>query len=196
MMLSNVGRPIAPFESLLTLSGVAGVAHIASIVGSPDPNVMIPGVVNGAISILRSAMAEPSVKAVVYTSSSWAAASPAPNLKSHIDSDLWNEAAIKSAWDPPPYGVDRVMPVYAASKALAERECWKFMKEQKPNFSFNAGIERSGLSHKTLLNHPSVASRKFRQSCQCRTSGVPEYNWMGHRFVPRPDKHSAIRTTP
>lgn len=142
--LSKVGRKATlsdPPETYIDWHlGVAGIAHIASIVGSPDPNVMIPGVTNGAVSILKSANAETSVKAVVYTSSSWAAASPAPNVKYHIDSNLWNETAISSAWDPPPYGAERIMPVYAASKALAERECWKFMKEQKPSFSFNAGM--------------------------------------------------------
>lgn len=102
---------------------------------------MIPGVVNGAVSILKSASKEPSVKAVVYTSSSWAAASPAPDVEYHIDSNLWNEAAIKSAWDPAPYGAERIMPVYAASKALAEQESWKFMKEHDPSFVFNTGMD-------------------------------------------------------
>lgn len=79
------------------------------------------------------------MKAVVYTSSSCAAASPVPNVKSHIDIDSWNENAVKTAWDPPPYTAERIMPVYAASKALAEQESWKFMKERKPEFVFNAG---------------------------------------------------------
>ena len=162
--LSKVGQKsnvIAAFR-LILVPGVAGVAHIASIVGSPDPNVMIPGVVNGAVSILKSASTESSVKAVVYTSSSWAAATPAPGVKYHIDSGLWNEAAIDSAWDPPPYGADRIMPVYAASKALAERACWKFMEEQKPSFTFNTGVI-DFLTWLYLANTASAAGRELWQ---------------------------------
>jgi nucleoside-diphosphate-sugar epimerase len=119
------------------VKGCAGIAHVASIVGSPDPNVMIPGVVNGAVSVLESAAREGSVKAVVYTSSSWSASYPYPNKEFNIDQGSWNEEAIKHAWDPPPYGPERIMPVYAASKALAERKCWEWVRERKPGFVFN-----------------------------------------------------------
>lgn len=100
---------------------------------------MIPGVVAGAMNMMIAAAKEKSVKAVVYTSSSWAAASPAPNVRYHIDATSWNETAVKAAWAPPPYTADRLMDVYAASKVEAEKQCWTFMREQRPRFTFNTG---------------------------------------------------------
>ena len=127
-------------ESFLADSiGVSGIAHIASIVGLLDPNQQVPGVVAGSLHVMKAATKEPSVKAVVLTSSSWASATPVPNVKYHINSELWNEDAVKAAWAPPPYEQDRLMAVYAASKVEGERACWKYMEENKPRFTFNAG---------------------------------------------------------
>ncbi|PVH85433.1 aldehyde reductase [Cadophora sp. DSE1049] len=120
------------------VSGVSGVAHVASIVGSFDPNTGIPGVIDGAINTLKSAAKEPSVKAFVYTSTSWSAANPQPNVEYSIGPDSWNAHAIKAAWAPPPYGPERTMDVYAAGKAEAEAASWKFVKETKPDFVVNA----------------------------------------------------------
>jgi nucleoside-diphosphate-sugar epimerase len=117
---------------------VAGIAHIAAILGSTDPEVMIPGSVNSDLSVLNSAAKEPSVKAVVLTSSSWAQSIPQPNKKFNIDKDTWNEWAAEHAYDKP-YGADKLMTVYAASKVLGERACWKFMKENNAGFVFNSG---------------------------------------------------------
>ncbi|CZT46219.1 uncharacterized protein RSE6_06620 [Rhynchosporium secalis] len=75
---------------------VAGVAHVASINGSFDPNTGIP--------------------AFVYTSSSWSAANPQPNVEYSIGPDSWNDHAIKAAWAPRPYGPESSMDVYAAGK--------------------------------------------------------------------------------
>ncbi|KAH6715236.1 hypothetical protein BKA61DRAFT_722126 [Leptodontidium sp. MPI-SDFR-AT-0119] len=93
------------------VKGVSGIAHVASIVGHFDPNTGIPGVIDDAVNTLKSAAKEPSVKAFVYTSSSC------------IGPDSWNEHAIKVAW---------------VRKAEAEAASWKFMKETKPAFVFNA----------------------------------------------------------
>ena len=92
---------------------------------------------------MKSAAKEPSVKAFVYTSTSWSAANPQPNFEYSIGPDSWNEHAIKAAWAPPPYGPERTMDVYAAGKAEAEAASWKFVKETKPGFVFNAGTHSS-----------------------------------------------------
>ncbi|KAH7321482.1 hypothetical protein BKA65DRAFT_512273 [Rhexocercosporidium sp. MPI-PUGE-AT-0058] len=119
-------------------SGVSGIAHVASIVGHFDPNTGILGVIDGVANTLKSAVKEPSVKAFVYTSSSWSAVNPQPNVKYTIGPDSWNEHAIKAAWAPPPYSPERTMDVYAAGKAEAEAASWKFVKEIEPAFVFNA----------------------------------------------------------
>lgn len=118
---------------------MSGVAHVASIIDSFDPTEAIPGVVAGAVNILKSAAKEPSVKAFVYTSSSWAAAKLQPNIEYSIGPDSWNTHAIEAAWAPPPYTQERMMDVYAAGKAQAEQASWKFMDDNKPEFVFNAG---------------------------------------------------------
>lgn len=51
---------------------------------------------------LASAAKEPGLKSFVLTSSSTAATNAKPNQKFHIDTQLWNEEAIKDAWRPAP----------------------------------------------------------------------------------------------
>lgn len=52
---------------------------------SPDPNFVIPPVIEGTVSILKAAAKEPSVKSVVLTSSSTAALMPVPNKEIEVD---------------------------------------------------------------------------------------------------------------
>lgn len=134
-------RTSSPQHNFLTGSispGVAGISHMASDLSfSPDPNVVIPPTIASTVGILKSAAKEPSVKRVVYTSSSTAQAFPTPNTVFEITSDTWNEPASKLAWAPAPYTSDRALPVYAASKVEAERAAWKFVEENKPGFEFS-----------------------------------------------------------
>jgi len=119
--------------------GCSGVVHVAStLTFSADPNAVIPEVVDGIKSILHSAKKESSVKRFVYTSSSTAATAPKPNKKFIVDVDTWNDEDVTAAWAPPPYNEDRKWAVYGASKTLAEKELWKFVKEEKPAFIANA----------------------------------------------------------
>lgn len=134
-------RTSSPQHNFLTGSispGVAGISHMASDLSfSPDPNVVIPPTIASTVGILKSAAKEPSVKRVVYTSSSTAQAFPTPNTAFEITPETWNEAASKLAWAPAPYTPDRALPVYAASKVEAERAAWKFVEEDKPGFEFS-----------------------------------------------------------
>jgi len=118
------------------VKGVSGIAHVATTTGV-DPNVVIPDVIAGAIGALKAAAKEPSVKAVVYTSSSMAAAMAKADVEQHIDSSSYNQEAVDAAWAPPPYEMDRWLNVYAASKVAAEKAAWKFMEEEKPGFVLN-----------------------------------------------------------
>lgn len=121
------------------IAGVSGIAHVASNLSfDPDPHKVIPEVLAGVKSLLKSAAAEPSVKRFVYTSSSAATTLSAPETKKHIDTHTWNEEAIAKAWAPPPYEKERAPAVYAASKTEAEKAVWKFVEEEKPGFVANA----------------------------------------------------------
>lgn len=114
------------------------MAHLASNVSfSPDPNVVIPETITGALNILKSASREPSVKRVVYTSSAITTGFGESNTPYSVPTDSWNDLASKLAWAPPPYEDDRKYLVYAASKTEAERACWKFVEEEKPHFEFS-----------------------------------------------------------
>ena len=98
------------------------MAHVASILTfDPDPNKVIPAVVNGAVNVAASAAKQSSVKRFVYTSSSSAITGPKPNVEFTISTDNWNEEAVEAAWKPPPYEAERAWPVYGASKTQVWR---------------------------------------------------------------------------
>jgi nucleoside-diphosphate-sugar epimerase len=129
------------------VNGVSGIAHVATpVMQSYDPNTAVPTVVNGALNVLKAAAKEPSIKRVVMTSSSTAAASPQPNVEFVIDDKTWNETAVAAAWAPPPYqGLQRRLDVYSASKTQSEQAAWKWMKENKPNFVFNTVLPNANM---------------------------------------------------
>ncbi|KAH8658582.1 hypothetical protein BGZ61DRAFT_486186 [Ilyonectria robusta] len=120
------------------VKGVSGVAHVATITSfDPDPNNVIPQTVEGVLSLLRAAAAQPSVRRVVYTSTAAAAVMPMPGVEGQIGRDSWNDAAVQAAWAPPPYEGSRSLVTYIASKVEAEKAVWKFAKEQNPGFTVN-----------------------------------------------------------
>jgi nucleoside-diphosphate-sugar epimerase len=143
----------APDAFGAAIKGVDAVAHVATIVSfDPNPNNVVPQTVSGAVSVLRAAAAEPSVKRVVFTSSVGAAMMPIPGASGHVGRDTWNDAAVQAAWAPPPYEATRSMITYMASKVEAEKAVWKFYQEEKPNFVLNVVSPFTTLG--TVL-HPS-----------------------------------------
>ncbi|KAI1459463.1 NAD(P)-binding protein [Annulohypoxylon moriforme] len=127
--------------------GVSGLAHVATpVMISPDPNVVIPPVVDITTRILEAAAKEPGLKRVVLTSSCGACATLDGIQVFAIDSNTWNEAAIEAAYAPPPYeGMARIESVYHASKMRQEKEAWKWVGEHKPSFVFNAMVPNANL---------------------------------------------------
>jgi len=120
------------------VKGMSAIVHVATITTfSPDPNEVVPQTVAGATSILHAALREPLVKAFVYTGSISAATMCVPGNSTHVERDTWNEEALKLAWAPPPYEPTRGIFVYNASKTEAEMAVWKFVAENKPQFSVN-----------------------------------------------------------
>ena len=122
--------------------GAAGVAHVASIMTGGSPQEVIPLVVAGGLNALKSAAEEPSVTLFVYTSSSVAATLAKPNVALAIDETTYNEEAIQKAWN---FLDDedesfKGMYVYGASKEQTEQEMWKWVRENKPGFAFNAVV--------------------------------------------------------
>ncbi|KAL8938464.1 MAG: hypothetical protein Q9216_003877 [Gyalolechia sp. 2 TL-2023] len=137
--------------------GASGVAHVASDLSfAPDPHQVIPGVIAGAMNAVSAAAKQPSVKRFVYTSSSAAISAAKPNVEFTISTRNWNDEDIAKAWAPPPYNQDRSMAVYGASKAQAEQEAWKFVREQKPAFVLNAVLPNFNLG--VILSDKQFAS--------------------------------------
>ncbi|KAI6856737.1 hypothetical protein KC334_g22200, partial [Hortaea werneckii] len=74
-----------------SVKGVAGIAHLASILSfSNNPDEVIPPTVKGTLNILKSASKEPSIKSVVYTSSSTAVLLPEADKEITVTKDTWN----------------------------------------------------------------------------------------------------------
>lgn len=104
---------------------------------NPNPHHMVTETVAGTLNALSAAAAEPTVKRVVLTSSSAAALIPKPNNPLEVSAETWNDESVAAAFRAPPYEPERGYYVYAASKTLAEKEAWKFMREKRPAFVLN-----------------------------------------------------------
>jgi len=113
------------------VKGVSGICHLASILTfSNVTEDVVPPTVKGTLNILTSASKEPSVKSIVYTSSSTAALLPCPNKEILVTKDTWDDEAVSIANSPNPDAFS----VYGASKTEAERAFWKCIKETKAPF--------------------------------------------------------------
>ena len=116
----------------------AGIIHVASDVSfDANPNNVVPQVVQSMTNILEAAAKTPTVRRVVYTSSSIAAVHPTPNQRFMVDSSSYNDIDVRDAWAPPPYLPERAFAVYGASKVEAERTGWEFMKNGSRHFVLN-----------------------------------------------------------
>ncbi|KAH7116577.1 hypothetical protein B0J13DRAFT_459371 [Dactylonectria estremocensis] len=145
----------------VVLKGVSGIVHAASnMTFDSDPDQVIPPTVAMGLNLLRSAAQNRDIRRFVYTSSCAAATTPKPGNWPRISSDTWNEEAIEEAWAPPPYLADRGFTVYAASKAQAERDLWKWYHENKPGFVLNTVLPSMNIGESLDLDnqgHPSTS---------------------------------------
>jgi len=118
---------------------VSGIAHTATYMNftTQDPSDVIPPVVESIKTALEAAKKSASVKAFVLTSSSWATKSAESNIEEYIDTNSWNDEAVKLAWDTSKTNKPPTT-VYSASKVEAERSLWKWAKENDPTFVINA----------------------------------------------------------
>ncbi|KFX98713.1 hypothetical protein V490_02167 [Pseudogymnoascus sp. VKM F-3557] len=121
---------------------VSGVIHVASDVSfSPNAEEVIPKVVSATETVLEAAAKQPegSIKRVVLTSSASAAALPQPGVEGVVvTKDTWNTATVKAAFDENTPADAMPFTVYVASKTEGERAAWKWVKNNKPAFEFNA----------------------------------------------------------
>ncbi|KAK2877276.1 putative secondary metabolism biosynthetic enzyme [Arthroderma sp. PD_2] len=129
------------------IQGATYVAHIASPLNlapkDVETDLLIPAI-NGATSMLKSAMKEPRVKGVVITSSLVAAFDPQHGFRpgyTYSAAD-WNPITYDEAADP---NLDlnqypeewRPWITYMASRKLAEKAAWDFHSKHMPTWSLS-----------------------------------------------------------
>jgi nucleoside-diphosphate-sugar epimerase len=140
------------------VKNVAGIVHAAISTEFPStPESYVPKAIEETLNVLRAASAEPSVKAVVLTSSSIAGV--AWGAKGDIPKDAFNEEMVKNAWDPNFEHPGKKFFVYAAAKTQSEQAAWKYVKEQQPHFTFNAVLPNCNLGPSLVYEkqgHPST----------------------------------------
>lgn len=131
----------APGAFDTALRGVDGIAHVATpVVFLPDPQAVIPQAIASIMGILEAAAKEPNVKSVVYTSSQAACIPMKPGNAYEITSSTWNEES-KVAWTAPVTpDLPRSFLNYACAKTEAEQRAFKWVKENKPHFTFNSVV--------------------------------------------------------
>ncbi|KAL4813820.1 hypothetical protein BDW67DRAFT_187409 [Aspergillus spinulosporus] len=124
----------------VAVEGVQGIAHVASDMSmNPDPEQVVPQMVEGVRNALEAAMGQPQVRRVVYTSSSTAAFISVTNQEGvRITRETWHDACIDAAWAKDTPEDKRGYLVYSASKTLAEKEAWKWVQKKQPRFVFNS----------------------------------------------------------
>ncbi|KAL4883014.1 hypothetical protein BJY04DRAFT_226806 [Aspergillus karnatakaensis] len=124
----------------IAAEGVQGIAHVASDMSmNPDPEQVVPQMVQGIRNALETAMQQPQVRRVVYTASSTAAFISVPNKEGvRITRETWNNACVDAAWAKDTPDDKRGFLVYSASKTLAEKEAWNWVHQNQPRFEFNS----------------------------------------------------------
>ncbi|KAL1858997.1 hypothetical protein VTK73DRAFT_7715 [Phialemonium thermophilum] len=151
---------------------VAVVVHVAIINSySPDPNQVLPPTLAGINGILEAALRAPAVRSFVYTSSIVTSVMhPYHGKKVHVERDTWNEEALRLAWAPPPYEMDRFPATYSASKVVAEQAVWKFKAERQPHFRVNAVCPSAIFGEPLHKSHAETANARIAQLYRGDTS--------------------------
>lgn len=132
VIVKDIAEPNAFDEAV---KGVQGIAHTASPfhLKAEDPEELIRPAVDGTVGVLKSAKKNaPEVQRIVVTSSVASILEPAEPPKTFTEKD-WNEYSIQHVKEK---GKDADQGhKYRASKSLAEKAAWKFIEEEKPQFS-------------------------------------------------------------
>ncbi|SNX86144.1 uncharacterized protein MEPE_04853 [Melanopsichium pennsylvanicum] len=133
------------------LQGVTHVFHMASPIpgaGKTDARAdFLDPALAGTLSLLKDAKLTSSVRKVVLTSSVASILSRGrDNTGGTFTEDDWNPVTYNQAvalgellhYAQPEHYMQVVMAIYAASKKVAEKASWDFVKEHKPNYVLTA----------------------------------------------------------
>ncbi|KAJ4244576.1 methylglyoxal reductase (NADPH-dependent) gre2 [Fusarium torreyae] len=130
-IVKDIGEPGAFDEAIKSNPHFEGVVHCASPFHFDIQDVkkdLLDFAVNGTVNVMWAIKAHaPSVRRVVVTSSFAAML----NMKNHPDTyteNHWNPVSYEEAASNPADG-------YRGSKTFAEKAAWKFVEDEKPNFT-------------------------------------------------------------
>ncbi|KAK3369247.1 hypothetical protein B0T24DRAFT_357282 [Lasiosphaeria ovina] len=172
----DLGVPRAFDDAVRGVSAIINVAAITSF--DLDPNNVIPADIQGITSILESAMTQPTVRALVHTSSILASTMLMPGLDHDVGPDLFNDLAVQLAWAPPPHGPSQPILVYAAGKVESDKALWKFVDEHKPKFRVNAVLPSAVVGEPLNQKHvdnPAVYVRWVTDEKTDNLNGMPAF---------------------
>jgi nucleoside-diphosphate-sugar epimerase len=166
----NMSLPCAMDAAVQGCDGIAHIASPTSDAYNPDPQAVIPMGIRCALELLEAAAREPSVKSVVYTSSQAAAVMLVPGKKYHITPESWNEES-KAAWTMPVTpDFRRMLFNYMCAKTEAEQQSFAWVKEHKPQFTFNSVVPNLNFGTVTRPDKTGFVS----------SSGVLKLLWSGN----------------
>jgi nucleoside-diphosphate-sugar epimerase len=153
----DMGIPDAYSEAM---KGVSAVVHLAAYVPGVSTNTDIEAcfdeAVAGVLNVMNSALHAPggTVRRFVLTSSSLAAVRTKPDTPGTVTVDSWNDEDVELARSPGAADNPRhEINVYTASKVLAEKAAWQYMREKSPPFEFNTVLPSMNFGPSLALAH-------------------------------------------
>ena len=117
--------------------GADAIFHLATVTrfAFGDPTELIEATVSGATGILASAAREgSSVRRIVITSSGAAIHSPRPDYHVFTE-DEWNDYSVNEVQEKKANA--NISDKYRASKTIAERAVWSYMREHESQLNFD-----------------------------------------------------------
>ena len=122
------------------MKGVAGIVSVAGLANLTikDVDAAVKDNLEGYFNLFRAAKAESTVKAMVFTSTVWAAWTPKANTPAIVTEDTYNEEAVRVAADPTIEPAEKGIAPFMAAKVKVEKACWDWITEEKPSFTFNS----------------------------------------------------------
>ncbi|KAJ7233851.1 hypothetical protein B0H12DRAFT_1212610 [Mycena haematopus] len=125
------------FDGLL--EGVAGVLHLATDTSmSTSYEVVVSGVVQSTLVLMKAAAKVPSIKSFVLTSSRIAIFAPdyeQPDISPKLDQ--WGDHFVTMAKQAPEDHPMKPVLVYAASKVEGEHAAFDYYNSARPSYAFN-----------------------------------------------------------
>jgi nucleoside-diphosphate-sugar epimerase len=161
----------SPSDWADAVRGVSGIAHVLSAldVGVQDADAAVAEELPWQIALLEAAAREEGVRSFVWTSSTWAAATPDARSKVKLTTESWNDEAVALARDSTVGAKEKGLTGYMALKTLVEKGVWEWVRQKKPAFAFNT------LLYGTVLGE---CLDPVNQGIP-RTAGMAQWVWEG-----------------